>query len=548
MIKRITLISASIALGCLATIGPVLTSIYIADRDVEMRDRAELGDLADKAVMRTELVTYQAFAALSDLGREPGAPCSPPNLEQAARVVYNYRYIQDAGAYGDGRYLCSPLLGDVRTRDLSLPPPDYRSNDGYLVWFQRKSPLSDVRKDILIGRNGYYVSIDPNSYVDLVDPARRPIAAIQTTTGRLLAVSPGADPDEMLDAWKQGGKVKNDQWNYAVARSATRPLAVVVKSARSSVAGDWPKVLAAWLSIGVVAGAALGWLAYRRVTRQLSFPATLEWAISRRKIDVVYQPIVRLVDEQCIGVEALVRWTLNGRSISPEVFVRVAEENRLIQPLTDLVLEKSIAELGRLLVANPSFYVSINVSCDDLRTLRFLNLLRASLEGTGITPAQIRVEATERSFMNVDATRGVIAAFRAAGHPVYIDDFGTGYSSLSYLQTFEVDVLKIDKSFVDTIVQDAASSVVAPHIIAMAHELGVEIVAEGVESRAQAAWLLNKGVQYAQGWYYAKAMSASELVLWLTKSRVPREADGRIHDRLVVDAIGTRQHDSRSQG
>ena len=126
--------------------------------------------------------------------------------------------------------------------------------------------------------------------------------------------------------------------------------------------------------------------------------------------------------------------------------------------------------------------------------------------------------------MNTEETRGVIAAFRAAGHPIYIDDFGTGYSSLSYLQSFEIDVLKIDKSFVDTIEQDTASSVVAPHIIAMAHDMGLEIVAEGVESAVQVAWLLARGVHYAQGWYYAKPMTAATLATWLSKAHAPRQA------------------------
>jgi sensor c-di-GMP phosphodiesterase-like protein len=120
--------------------------------------------------------------------------------------------------------------------------------------------------------------------------------------------------------------------------------------------------------------------------------------------------------------------------------------------------------------------------------------------------------------MDADATRQTIAAFRDAGHPVYIDDFGTGYSSLSYLQTFTIDVLKIDKSFIDTIAQDAASSVVAPHIIEMAHELRVEIVAEGVERDVQVEYLVQRGVQYGQGWLFAKAMRVNELVLWLNES------------------------------
>ena len=526
MMTRLALVSVSISLGCLATIAPVLTSIYVANEDVERRDRNELQDFAGKALMRAELVTYQAFAALADLDRVPGATCSPDNLAHAARVIFNYGYIQDAGAYGDGRYLCSPLLGDVQTKNLELPPPDWRSADGYSVWFRRKSPLSDLREDIQIGRKGHYVFIDPKSYVDLIDPAKRPIAAINSDAGTVFALSYGADKDEMLDAWKLGGNLKSEKWFYAVAQSATRPLSVVVKAPRSSLVGDWPKLLATWLSIGVAIGAAVGWLTFKRVSRQLSFPATLEWAITRKKIQVCYQPIVRLSDNRCVGVEALVRWQLNGRHVSPEIFVAVAEENRLIQPLTDLVLEKCMTELASLLNANPAFYVSVNVSSEDLCSDRFLRVLTDKLKGTGIIPSQIRIEATERSFMNADQTCGVIAAFRAVGHPVYIDDFGTGYSSLSYLQTFHVDVLKIDKSFVDTIAKDSASSIVAPHIISMAHGLGLEIVAEGVELPSQVEYLRERGVQYAQGWYFAKAMPVDELKAWLRAREVPQELAG----------------------
>jgi sensor c-di-GMP phosphodiesterase-like protein len=525
MIKRITLISASIALACLATIAPVLTSIYVADEDAERREQDDLRQFADKAVMRAELVTYQAFAALSDLDKAPGQACSPPGLKQAAKVILNYRYVQDAGAYGNGQYLCSPLLGDVRAQHIVMPPPDWRSNDGYLVWFRRKSPLSESREDIQIGRNGNYVTMDPQSYVDLIDPARRPIATINIDTGRIFALSYGADADDMLKAWKLGHDVESGSWYYAIARSSTRPIAVVVKAPRRTLIGGWPKLLVMWLSFGVAVGAAVGWFAFKRISRQLTFAATLEWAISRRRIDVVYQPVVRLVDKECVGVEALVRWQLNGRNISPEIFVAVAEQNHLIQALTDLVLDKTLADLTDLLRSRPSFYVSVNVGAEDLSSDRFLDVLSAALNGKGINPAQIRIEATERSFMNADKTRGVIAAFRAAGHPVYIDDFGTGYSSLSYLQTFRVDVLKIDKSFVDTIAKDTASSVVAPHIIAMAHELGLEIVAEGVESEPQMAYLVEKGVQYGQGWLFAKAMPASDLIAWLGKNWTAKRVD-----------------------
>ncbi|MBC8730512.1 EAL domain-containing protein [Paraburkholderia sp. UCT2] len=515
MIKRMLLISAYIALGCAATVLPVLISIYIANEDVTRREQRDLRQYAEKAVMRTELVTYQGFAAIADLQAEHGAPCSPEYLERAAHVIFNYRYVRDAGAYGDGRYLCSPLFGDVRTQNVELPPPRWRSNDGYLVWFQQKNPLSDVREDIQIGRNGEYVSIDPQSYVDVMDPAGRPIATINTDLNSIVALSTGADPDEMLHAWKRAGRVDSDEWNYAVARSATRALGVVVKGRRTSLLRDWPGLLAMWLSIGVAMGAGFGWVAFKRISRQVSFLASLEWAISRKIIDVAYQPIVSLATNECVGVEALARWNLNGREISPHIFIALAEQHGLIQSLTDLVLDKALHDLTELLRSRSWFYVSVNVSGEDLRTPRFLNLITARLAGTGLRAAQIRIEATERSCLNADVTRQTIAAFRSAGHPVYIDDFGTGYSSLAYLQTFMIDALKIDKSFVDTIARDAASSIVAPHIIDMAHELGVEVVAEGIERDEQVEYLLRRGVQYGQGWLFAKAMHREELVAWL---------------------------------
>jgi sensor c-di-GMP phosphodiesterase-like protein len=248
---------------------------------------------------------------------------------------------------------------------------------------------------------------------------------------------------------------------------------------------------------------------------ELALPEQLRLAIVRKTLEVFYQPVVRLADNKCVGVESLLRWRLHGQDISPEIFVGVAEEHRLMAPLTDFVLHQSLEDLAGILSSDRSFRVSINVGSDDLRSVRFLDVLAQALKWTGVHASQVGIEATERGFMHPDATRSVIAALRWAGHPVYIDDFGTGYSCLSYLGTFHVDALKLDKAFVSPVVNAHASCVVAPHIIAIAHDLGMEIVAEGIESAAQAEYLLDKGVQYGQGWYFAKAMPISELVPWL---------------------------------
>lgn len=128
-------------------------------------------------------------------------------------------------------------------------------------------------------------------------------------------------------------------------------------------------------------------------------------------------------------------------------------------------------------------------------------------------PQQIALEITERGFADPKVTSPVIERLREAGHKVYIDDFGTGYSSLSYLQDLPVDILKIDKSFVDALEYKQ----VTPHIIEMAKSLRLEMVAEGVETESQADWLRLHGVQYGQGWLYSKALPPGEYIAWFNQ-------------------------------
>ena len=163
--------------------------------------------------------------------------------------------------------------------------------------------------------------------------------------------------------------------------------------------------------------------------------------------------------------------------------------------------------------------MSVNLSAPDLTTRRFLDVLGPAIARQGVRPEQIRIEATERSFLDADAAKEVISAFRDAGHAVYLDDFGTGYSSLSHLQTFRIDGLKIDKSFVDTIGQDAASSSVASHIIDMAATLDVQVIAEGIEREEQAAYLHARGARFGQGWLFSPPLSAAEFIRYAGKTR-----------------------------
>jgi sensor c-di-GMP phosphodiesterase-like protein len=300
------------------------------------------------------------------------------------------------------------------------------------------------------------------------------------------------------------------------------PLAVVVSAAHQGLTQRLRALPWGWLLGGMAGGLGLAAWAGFMVVRRLSPRGQLSDAVRRHQFIVAYQPIVDLATRRCVGAEALVRWKHHNRIVRPDHFIPLAEHQGLIQAITDQVLDTVLLELGDFLVRYRDYYVSINLSAPDLTSRRFLDRLGPAVAAHRLLPAQIRIEATERGFLDAEAAKNVIGAFREAGHPVYIDDFGTGYSSLSHLQNFQVDALKIDKSFVDTIGQDAASSSVASHIIEMAVTLNVQVVAEGIEREEQANYLFLRGAQFGQGWLFSPPLSAADFIGYAGKTHEAR--------------------------
>ncbi len=155
-------------------------------------------------------------------------------------------------------------------------------------------------------------------------------------------------------------------------------------------------------------------------------------------------------------------------------------------------------------------------------------MISKHMAGSGILPQQIWMEATERGFLDLDRARTMLAQARRAGHSVAIDDFGVGFSSLQYLEQLPLDALKIDKSFIDAIGTESATSPVTPHIIDMAKELGLWVVAEGVETEAQLAYLHTRKVEFAQGWLFSRPLPRDEFVVFHHK-RQQRYGAAREH-------------------
>jgi EAL domain-containing protein (putative c-di-GMP-specific phosphodiesterase class I) len=251
----------------------------------------------------------------------------------------------------------------------------------------------------------------------------------------------------------------------------------------------------------------------------------LRRAIERRQFEVHYQPIgdlhaaaaadqTVLCGAPVVGAEALVRWRHPERGlVPPGAFIERAEETGLIVPIGRMVLAESCAWLAENDVTVAPTFLSVNVSARQLIDQSLAGDVRDVLDATGIDPGRLHLEITESALMvDPDTTDATFRTLKSLGVRIAIDDFGTGYSSFAYLRRFAVDLLKIDKSFIDTVVDDERELALVAGMVQLAHTLDARVVAEGVETIAQLDALRDIGCDMAQGYALARPQPAAALV------------------------------------
>lgn len=234
-----------------------------------------------------------------------------------------------------------------------------------------------------------------------------------------------------------------------------------------------------------------------------------------------YQPIVDGRSGEPVSLEALVRWQHPQQGfISPERFVGLAEQHGFVAELDAWVARRACVDLVTLLDEGYDLRVAVNCSALNLSNPQMPEVVAHILERTGLDPARLTVEVTENALMNsLGAAVRSLNAVRELGVKVSIDDFGSGYSSLAYLRKLPVNTLKVDRAFVQEIAEQANDRAITAAIIAMAHKLGLRVVAEGVEEEVQLAYLRENGCDYIQGYYYSRPLPLTELRGWLAARR-----------------------------
>jgi len=244
-------------------------------------------------------------------------------------------------------------------------------------------------------------------------------------------------------------------------------------------------------------------------------------ALSYGEFRIYYQPVVELATGSVVGMEALCRWPQRDATFtSPETFITQAETSGFIVQLGEWVMRNAIEQVSQWQRDfGRELRLAVNLSGRQFLHRNLLNSIEVSAASANLDLRTLEFEITESVAMhNAEDSIGIMRQLKSLGLQLALDDFGTGYSSLAYLKRFPIDKLKIDKSFVRDIPEDANDLAIVSAIIAMAHALGLSVQAEGVETKAQADFLAECGCEFAQGYLFGRALPADEIEAMLQSS------------------------------
>ncbi|KTD45249.1 regulatory protein (EAL domain) [Legionella quinlivanii] len=506
--ERAKLIIVAILLAIVGAVIPILVVLYLSVERAIQTEQKHLSNITHEVVKRASHTASLAREALYELNKlHIQSVCAPDHLNAMRKITVDNPVVEEIGFFENGLLKCS--IWGAANSPVSQYAPDLITARGFGASFNIKSMVRNNKLLIAFQYGNYYILVDPLRFLDiLVDPS----VQIALTTQKGVLIAERHRPDmKLVKQFSQDHQQVEDKI-IAYTSSDEGFVATAIES-REVLYNELRNELGLLLPLAIAISAFIIGLVIYFSQHRLSIAGELASAIKNKRLTLFYQPIVSLKTGQCVGAEALVRWFRpSGEQLSPDLFIPIAEKEGLITKITEQVIDLVIADLGKVLSVDRDLHISINLSAADIKKGQILKTLEAKLATTFILNSQIWLEITERAFVELNFAKEMIQNARSLGYVVAIDDFGTGYSSLSYLQNLELDVLKIDKSFIASIRTDSATSNVTPHIIDMAKALNLKILAEGIELVEQAEYLDLKEVEYGQGWLYSKALNVDDFI------------------------------------
>jgi len=472
--------------------------------------RTELRNYAARLEQMGEQIASDTDRAVGQVA-DDGLPfCSDADITFMRAYIYGAPHIRDLGRVKDGKLYCTTGVGRL-PMPKSIQKPDLDVG-GMKVYGRAPVMLSDRAKGFIVEVAGVSVVINPDTYKDLDEPPMFFSALLYHREHGTLLPSFGHEVPLTSAEIVAGRVVERAGVMYQPLCAQRAMLCVVAAEPRSAVLAKSRALFVGFLLSGAFLGGALGLILIQAYRRQGSMENQLRRAIREGALTLVYQPIVNLETQKIVGAEALVRWVNeDGEPIRPDVFVALAEERGFVGQITRLVARRAAEELGDLL-ASAALRITINIAAQDIADPEFPKHLEGCLSAANVAPSSIGLELTERSTADQKMAVDALTFFKNSGHMMYIDDFGTGYSSLAYLHQLQVDAIKIDRAFTQTIGTGAVTASVVPQILAMAAQLDLLVVVEGIETREQAEYFraAGRGI-LGQGWLFGKPVPAEQL-------------------------------------
>jgi sensor c-di-GMP phosphodiesterase-like protein len=494
--------------------GPVLLALYLAGAASQDAEMDKVLGYARDVQNRGDITTDQIMAGTALLvEHEAGDPCSPSHLALMRQIDLSSSYIQAVGHIEGTRLVCASI-GDG-TEHWDLGPVDFTSRTGAKLRLNATFPFVPDTKFAVVEKQGYATIINKRLPIDATTNEKDvSLATFSLDTFNVYA-SRGLIKQEWLARLGDKPYVRFTDGGYVVGivRSPRHPTAAVAALPATYIDRKTGELALLLLPVGFLGGLMLAFAMFYLVRNQISTQGLLKSGLARNELFMHYQPVIDLQTGKYMGAEALIRWERpNGEMMRPDIFIPIAEESGMMQQVTKRVSRLIARDAHNFFAAHPDFHLAINLSAADFHSEEILAVLHELIEATGARSKNLIVEATEHCLIDMASARSMISKIRAHGVEIALDDFGTGYSSLSYLDSFHIDYLKIDKSFVDKIGTEAPTSNVIGHIIELAKSMNMKMIAEGVETEAQADYLRRKGVHYAQGALFGHPMPFEEFV------------------------------------
>jgi sensor c-di-GMP phosphodiesterase-like protein len=499
--------------GIVLAFAPLLAAQIAISWQVHSQAEATVAELSSQMVARAEAAIDAGLDTLAALARAKVSDCSPAALNTMRRAVYGNYFLKEVGVTGeDGRRIVCNHIGD--RFDVAALSSTFSARSGSVTL--QIARLGNTGSDGLMmiwgfgDGSGLSAVLPPEVVVPDILPAKLREAGVAMTTltdGTLVGAVPApgsGSPNARFDANAVRGTARSERYPLGVALYL--PLSVFQEEmATLRMLGHAGGVAIAAVIIGLVAYG---------FGRPPSAAAEMREAIERGEFIPYYQPVVNISTGRLMGCEVLMRRRMpDGSIVPPSAFIALAESTGLALPMTRRLMEQVRDDLNTVYGARPHLSLSINLFDDHFESLRIIRDIETIFGGSRIAFRQIALEITERQpLANIDRARVVIRRLQELGARVALDDAGTGHGGLAYLQQLGIDVIKIDKLFIDTIDADDSPSPILDSLIKLGQELGKELVAEGVEAMEQIAYLRSRGVCAAQGFLFAPPLPARAFV------------------------------------